>query len=51
MIGVTSRTLTRYVEQGLIVPAVVLPSGHYRWDLDELGEQMNEVRRRHRGEP
>ncbi|MCA1674221.1 MAG: MerR family DNA-binding transcriptional regulator [Actinobacteria bacterium] len=45
-IGVTARTLTRYVERGQITPAVILPSGHFRWDLDKLREQMDEVRRR-----
>lgn len=46
-IGVRNRTLARYVERGLITPAVILPSGHYRWDPDKLAEQMDEVRRRH----
>lgn len=50
-IGVTSRTLTRYVERGLLTPAVVLPSGHYRWDLEQLRDQMAQVRRRHRDQP
>ncbi|MGH4026387.1 MAG: MerR family DNA-binding transcriptional regulator [Pseudonocardiaceae bacterium] len=49
-IGVRGRTLARYVERGLITPAVVLPSGHFRWDLDKLREQLDEVRRqRERG--
>ncbi|MGH3903429.1 MAG: helix-turn-helix domain-containing protein [Pseudonocardiaceae bacterium] len=47
-IGVQARTLTRYVERGLVTPAIILPSGHFRWDLDKLSEQMDEVRRRHR---
>ena len=46
-IGVQARTLARYVERGLLTPAVILPSGHYRWDTDQLAEQMEEVRRRH----
>jgi DNA-binding transcriptional MerR regulator len=47
-IGVSGRTLTRYVARGLLTPAVILPSGHYRWDIDKLREQMDELRRRHR---
>ncbi|MGH3798084.1 MAG: MerR family transcriptional regulator [Pseudonocardiaceae bacterium] len=47
-IGVRSRTLARYVERGLINPTVVLPSGHFRWDLEDLRTQMDEVRRQHR---
>ncbi|MGH3903622.1 MAG: hypothetical protein ACRDTE_05440 [Pseudonocardiaceae bacterium] len=47
-IGVQARTLARYVERGLVTPAIILPSGHFRWDLDKLHEQMDEVRRRHR---
>lgn len=49
-LGISSRTLARYVEKGLLTPAVVLPSGHYRWDLDDVRRQLIELRRRSREE-
>jgi DNA-binding transcriptional MerR regulator len=44
-LGVSSRTLARYAEKGLLIPTVILPSGHYRWDLDDLRRQLAELRR------
>lgn len=40
------RTLARYAERGLLIPALVLPSGHLRWDLDDLRRQLRESRGR-----
>jgi hypothetical protein len=28
------------VQRGLLAPAVVPPSGHYRWDLDHVRDQL-----------
>ncbi len=47
-LGVTGRTLTRYVKKGWLRPAVVLPSGHYRWDMDEVHRQLAERRAKER---
>lgn len=47
-LGVTGRTLARYVERGWLTPALVLPSGHYRWDMSEIHRQLAERRRRDR---
>lgn len=44
VLGVTGRTLARYVERGWLRPAVVLPSGHYRWDMQEIYRQLEERR-------
>ena len=43
-LGVTGRTLARYVERGWLRPTVVLPSGHYRWDMQEIYRQLDERR-------
>lgn len=40
-IGVSYRTLQRYVANGRVRPTVSLPSGHYRWDVTDLREQLN----------
>lgn len=44
--GISGRTLARYVERGLLRPTVVLPSGHLRWDLDDVRRQLDELRQR-----
>jgi DNA-binding transcriptional MerR regulator len=47
-IGVSRRTLTRYVTDGLLTPDMTLPSGRHRWDVERLREQMRELARRQR---
>lgn len=44
------RTLARYAERGLLIPTLVLPSGHLRWNLDDLRRQLEEIRRRNNAE-
>lgn len=43
-LGVSGRTLARYVEKDLLTPTVVLPSGHYRWDLADIRRQLADLR-------
>jgi len=43
-LGVDRRTLARYARQGLLLPRLTLPSGHHRWDLDDLCRQLRELR-------
>jgi excisionase family DNA binding protein len=45
-LGISRRTLARYVEQGVLSPALTLPSGHHRWNLDDLQRQLRELRHR-----
>jgi DNA-binding transcriptional MerR regulator len=40
-LGISARTLQRYVVAGLITPDLRLPSGRYRWDVDRLRDQIN----------
>ena len=47
-LGISARTLTRYANDGRITPAVVLTGGtrkHYRWNLDDLREQLRGLAR------
>jgi DNA-binding transcriptional MerR regulator len=44
MLGISARTLARYAQQGVVRPAVVLPSGHLRWDVTDLRRQLREIR-------
>lgn len=40
-LGISARTLQRYVKSGLVTPDLVLASGQYRWDVARLREQIN----------
>jgi excisionase family DNA binding protein len=44
LLGVSRRTLARYAERGQLVPTLVLPSGHYRWDLGDIRQQLKALR-------
>lgn len=43
-VGVSRTTLVRYADRGYIKPASVLPSGHRRWDLEDLRRQLRDLR-------
>lgn len=43
-LGISARTLVRYAERGYVAPAMVLPSGHRRWRLGEVREQLAALR-------
>jgi DNA-binding transcriptional MerR regulator len=44
-LGISRRTLARYVEQGLVTPELTLPSGHHRWNVNDLRRQLRDLRR------
>jgi 8-oxo-dGTP diphosphatase len=39
-VGVSPRSLARWAQEGLVVPAVVTPGGWLRWDVAELRQQL-----------
>jgi DNA-binding transcriptional MerR regulator len=45
-LGVSRRTLARYAEIGWVRPTVTLPSGHHRWELEDLRRQLRELRQK-----
>ena len=45
-LGISRRTLSRYAHDGVVTPALVLPSGHFRWDLAALRRQLTELQPR-----
>lgn len=47
-IGIAGKTLSRYVREGKIKPTVRLPSGHLRWDLEDLKAQLRALDPRER---
>jgi predicted site-specific integrase-resolvase len=44
--GISRQTLARYAADGTLEPAVVLPSGHLRWRIEDVRRQLAELRRR-----
>jgi predicted site-specific integrase-resolvase len=41
-IGISPKTLQRYVTEGKIRPTLRLPSGQMRWDLEHLKDQLRD---------
>lgn len=39
-IGIARTTLSRYVKERKLRPTLRLPSGHMRWELDDLKAQL-----------
>jgi excisionase family DNA binding protein len=49
-LGISTRTLVRYAERGWITPAMRFPTGHRRWRLSEIREQLKNVPPQHEGD-
>lgn len=45
-LGLSERTIQRWVQDGLITPDLTTPGGKYRWDVERLREQINALARR-----
>ncbi|GAA2348838.1 hypothetical protein GCM10009854_27910 [Saccharopolyspora halophila] len=45
-LSVSVRTVQRWVDRGWVVPDVTLPSGHYRFGLDNVKAQLREHQQR-----
>lgn len=46
-LGISRATLARYARDGVLIPALRLPSGHLRWRLDDVLAQLAEHNRDH----
>lgn len=42
--GLSRATLASYARRGLLKPRMVLPTGHYRWSLEDIERQLAELR-------
>lgn len=42
-LGIDPSTLTRWVHSGVVTPARRTVGGHFRWNLDDLARQMDEI--------
>lgn len=45
-LGLSPRSIQRYVQDELIRPEYVTPGGHYRWNVDNVLEQLRKLRER-----
>ncbi|WP_433272843.1 MerR family DNA-binding transcriptional regulator [Pseudonocardia xinjiangensis] len=45
-LGLSARTIQRYRQLGVLVPDVVSPGGHARWDVERVRQQLREMARR-----
>ncbi|MEY8040567.1 MerR family DNA-binding transcriptional regulator [Saccharopolyspora cebuensis] len=43
-LGISPRTVARYVREGLLVPTETTLGGHYRWDIEQVREQIRKLR-------
>lgn len=48
-LGVSVRTLQQWAHDGAVIPDVVTPGGHARWDIDRLRRELRDQRRRDDG--
>jgi DNA-binding transcriptional MerR regulator len=45
-LGISRRTLAHYAQTGQLQPSLVLPSGYYKWDVEDIRRQLREHRER-----
>ncbi|MFC4943278.1 helix-turn-helix domain-containing protein [Pseudonocardia sp. GCM10023141] len=45
-LGLSLRSVQRYIAKAQITPALTAPGGHHRWDLDDVHTQLRELRQR-----
>jgi DNA-binding transcriptional MerR regulator len=45
-LGVSVRTLQQWRQDGTVLPDVVTPGGHARWDVERLRRELRDQRQR-----
>lgn len=48
-LGLSLRSVQRYIATGHITPELTTPGGHHRWDVDKVREQFRKLRRKSDG--
>lgn len=43
-LGINRTTLARYAREGILKPTLRLPTGHLRWNLDDIRRQLDDLR-------
>ncbi|MBA8824581.1 DNA-binding transcriptional MerR regulator [Saccharopolyspora lacisalsi] len=39
-LGISHQSITNYARNGQLEPTLVTPGGHYRWDLEDVKQQL-----------
>jgi excisionase family DNA binding protein len=45
-LGLSARSLARWAQEGQLKPTLVTPGGQYRWELEDVREQLRRLRKR-----
>lgn len=45
-LGVSTRTLQLWAQAGTVIPDLVTPGGHARWDVERLRRELRDQRQR-----
>ena len=45
-LGLSARSLARWAQEGQLTPTLVTPGGQYRWELEDVREQLRQLRKR-----
>lgn len=45
-LGLSTRSIRRYLHDGKISPEITSPGGHHRWDADNVRAQLRALRNR-----
>ncbi len=47
-LGINTRTLARWVQEGLVTPTLITAGGHYRFELEDLKAQLRKLAQQRR---
>jgi excisionase family DNA binding protein len=45
-LGLHARSIARWAQEGQLKPTLVTPGGQYRWELEDVREQLRQMRKR-----
>jgi excisionase family DNA binding protein len=45
-LGLSPRSIARWAQAGQLKPTLVTPGGQYRWELEDVREQLRAMRKR-----
>jgi excisionase family DNA binding protein len=45
-LGLSARSVARWAQEGQLKPTLVTPGGQYRWQLEDVREQLRALRKR-----
>jgi DNA-binding transcriptional MerR regulator len=45
-LGLSARSLARWAQEGQLKPTLVTPGGQYRWEVEDVRQQLRALRKR-----